>query len=54
MFGSVEAMDMFIEPGTGKVRYTFECPIEGATFVGTISAGIFLESAMVGPSKRPN
>ena len=34
MFGSVEAMDMFIEHGTGKVRYTFECPIEGCDFRG--------------------
>ena len=28
MFGSVDSMDMYIEPGTGKVRYTFRCPIE--------------------------
>ena len=34
MFGSVEAMDMFVEPGSRKVRYIFECPIEGCDFRG--------------------
>ena len=28
MFGSVNSMDMYVEPGTEKVRYTFRCPIE--------------------------
>ena len=34
MFRSLEAMDMFVEPGSLKVRYTFECPIEGGDFRG--------------------
>ena len=34
MFGSVDAMDMFVEPGSRKVRYIFDCPIEGCDFRG--------------------
>ena len=34
LFGSVDAMDMFVEPGSRKVRYIFGCPIEGCDFRG--------------------